>query len=58
MEVMIVGFIIWIIFSITVIISSTILVLTNKTKGGTIILGSWVAITFILFIIMLITSIK
>ncbi len=58
MEVMIVGFIIWIIFSITVIISSTLLVLTNKTNKGTIILGSWVVITFILFIIMLITSIK
>jgi hypothetical protein len=58
MELVIVMFIIWLIMSIIVIVSSSILTLLNKDRQGIVILGIWIIITFILFMINLIIPIK
>jgi hypothetical protein len=58
MELVIVMFIIWLIMSIIVIGSASILTLLNKGKQGIVILGIWIIITFILFMINLIIPIK
>jgi len=58
MELVIVMFIIWIIMSVVVIGSASILILLNKAKKGILILGIWIIITFILFMINLIIPIK
>jgi hypothetical protein len=58
MEAVIVMFIIWLIMSIIVIGSASILTLLNKAKQGIVILGIWIIITFILFMINLMIPIK
>ncbi|MFZ8848591.1 MAG: hypothetical protein ACO2O4_05205 [Minisyncoccia bacterium] len=58
MELVIVMFIIWLIMSIIVIGSASILTLLNKGRQGVVILGIWIIITFILFMINLIIPIK
>jgi hypothetical protein len=58
MELVIVMFIIWLIMSIIVIGSASILTLLNKGRQGIVILGIWIIITFILFMINLIIPIK
>jgi len=58
MELLIVMFIIWLIMSIIVIGSASILTLLNKGRQGVVILGIWIIITFILFMINLIIPIK
>jgi hypothetical protein len=58
MELVIVMFIIWLIMSVVVIGSASILTLLNKGKQGILILGIWIIITFILFMINLIIPIK
>ncbi len=58
MELVIVMFIIWLIISVVVIGSASILTLLNKGKQGILILGIWIIITFILFMINLIIPIK
>jgi hypothetical protein len=58
MELLIVMFIIWLIMSIIVIGSASILTLLNKGKQSIVILGIWIIITFILFMINLIIPIK
>jgi hypothetical protein len=58
MEFVIVMFIIWLIISIIVIGGASILTLLNKGKQGIVILGIWIIITFILFMINLIIPIK
>jgi|GEM_PF-6273933 len=58
MEVVIVMFIIWLIMSIIVIGSASILTLLNKGKQSIVILGIWIIITFILFMVNLIIPIK
>jgi 4-amino-4-deoxy-L-arabinose transferase-like glycosyltransferase len=58
MELLMVMFIIWLIMSIIVIGSASILTLLNKGKQGIVILGIWIIITFILFMINLIIPIK
>jgi hypothetical protein len=58
MEFVIVMFIIWLIMSIIVIGSASILTLLNKGRQGIVILGIWIIITFILFMINLIIPIK
>jgi hypothetical protein len=58
MELVIVMFIIWLIMSIIVIGSAYILTLLNKGKQGIVILGIWIIITFILFMVNIIIPIK
>jgi len=58
MELVIVMFIIWLIMSIIVIGSASILTLLNKGKQGIVILGIWIIITFILFMVNIIIPIK
>jgi hypothetical protein len=58
MEFVMVMFIIWLIMSVIVIGSASILTLLNKAKQGLVILGIWIIITFILFMINLIIPIK
>jgi hypothetical protein len=58
MEIMEIIFIIWLILTIFIIAGTPILAILNKAKQGVIILGIWILITSILFIVNLIIPAK